>query len=1655
MALTSVGNHANISAPGCACPHTQRHTALSTRTSPLLMLRHLTCPVSHSHQALDPHHHSHQLSRRCRWRLTARRTTNIGRHLPWTQSSRVVGTAPGTTAPGSCRHTKYCLTQPSASGAAPGGPTGRSKSLVLQGAASASHHYFNPRYNHHNYNHQQHQPSFRSHAAQHQHQGGMSSRRGGAWGTHGPLAPPAGGFKPGSNPRYDSSANLSATAAPQTLQHIPVPAPSPQSKSSSLPLEESQLAAGAGRAASVLRPAPFPPLSSSESTAAAVLSMTGTVARHGQPTQGPHSSSGDSSAPSQLPLVSSSYGSQPPVPSISPQLDSRLQGSGELTQLERLFVKDFALVSEQTVRLGPGLNVITGESGSGKSVLVEAFSQILGAPAPQECVRAPAEMAVIEGTFLVGDEQREAVWKLLSSCGLPLRAMPPQPLANGEEDDAAGSSNNNVNGGSDVGTFAVPGAFRLTVRREISQAAAGGHRSRVFLNGSPTSLRVLREVGALLVDTNGQHSSMSLRDSATQLDLLDRIAGTSLLADTYGAALARLRALEGRLDELDELDDEQERATMQKLVDAVAKLRVQPGEERELRRVLKKMEARRVAVEQCGLVRMALCGEAGAGGVTDALRTIEAQLNAILAQEEQNHVAAAVAKAPKGSKDGSSKVAPAAADGDAAGAAHGEDEEAGEEDEDGDGDGDDNGAAAGVRMMEEALEQVAAAKDMLAAAETTVRAYARRYQFSQADHDATADRLARIERLMKQASAAGFGGKGIGGIGIGNGAPGRGGFRGGGGGGGVSRIISTEQLLEVAEECAAKLAAYYEMEGQRPEWEAQLETLVSDIRGTALLLSSRRRAAAAALRSAVEGCLRDLAMGGSRFDVRIGWAEDRTAAEGLYVGEEEAEEAGVSELGGRTYVMGARGLDQVEFLLAAGPAEPLRPLAAVASGGESARVMLALKAAPAQAFVAPAAAAAAATTTTAGHGGGTGGVPIMILDELDSGIGARLGSAVGSILARMALPTHGSNSQIICVTHLPQVACYAVHHIKVQKQLPQLPTDAATSGATGSSSSSSSSNSPYVSAMPVEEREALTAPRLAAGTAAAAAATVARVTTSFVPLRTFEERCEEVAAMLGLDRGVAEEMLWTAQSQVAAMYPPGSLPDGVLLPGQNTHAHAHAHVRSGKQQEEEEDWVRRGGATVPAATAPQRFPADSGDDSIANVRRVVQETLRSGDVAQTFGGGSSSRVSAGFSVVVSPAMDLNAVRFVGGEAARSGAAAAGARAGGNDHSSASGGSIIGGGGNGVRDDGDSINDDDYDDREAAEAELSAQLLAGVEAAAMQHLRRMEAQAKEAAAAASVEAVTDKETSGGAPGGVSELQWRTSAPPAVSDIAMVTAGPIEGPGANEDDEEVASDGPGAGAPAPKPTSATATSCVGAANDKAEPSLPDGNGSAAATTTAAAAAAAAAMEAAAGSGSGDAFTPSTPGSGCSDDVAAAAVTPPTAPPPAAAAATGSQSADLIGLAATVQPSKSPLPYNFNASADGDADDGNVETESSAEAESVDDVVDSQYGRTHHGNPYNNLYDMEGAREDQGRPWYQEFNADDKMAEVYDTADPGPYMYGADGAVAGGRFVVVPSGSENEFDEMFRTIMSFSREDYADEAMRSHEVTLMEALRDAGMM
>lgn len=84
------------------------------------------------------------------------------------------------------------------------------------------------------------------------------------------------------------------------------------------------------------------------------------------------------------------------------------------------------------------------------------------------------------------------------------------------------------------------------MRIQITQTP-NGLRSRCSVNGTTTSLRVLREIGNLLVDVNGQNSSQALKESGTQLNLLDRIAGTSTKASKFASMLARVQSLEQKV----------------------------------------------------------------------------------------------------------------------------------------------------------------------------------------------------------------------------------------------------------------------------------------------------------------------------------------------------------------------------------------------------------------------------------------------------------------------------------------------------------------------------------------------------------------------------------------------------------------------------------------------------------------------------------------------------------------------------------------------------------------------------------------------------------------------------------------------------------------------------------------------------------------------------------------------------------------------------------------------------------------------------------------------------------------------------------------------------------------------------------------------------
>lgn len=157
-------------------------------------------------------------------------------------------------------------------------------------------------------------------------------------------------------------------------------------------------------------------------------------------------------------------------------------------------------------------------------------------------------------------------------------------------------------------------------------------------------------------------------------------------------------------------------------------------------------------------------------------------------------------------------------------------------------------------------------------------------------------------------------------------------------------------------------------------------------------LSQVRREAGLRLAKGIEAELEVLSMSGARFEVALEWQDDP---------------AGVPA-NGRRVGYGPRGLDRVEFLVAANPGEGLKPLLKTASGGETSRLMLGLKGVLAQADR----------------------TPTLVFDEIDQGIGGRVGAVVGEKLWRLS-PAH----QVLCITHLPQLAAFADQHIRVEKEV--------------------------------------------------------------------------------------------------------------------------------------------------------------------------------------------------------------------------------------------------------------------------------------------------------------------------------------------------------------------------------------------------------------------------------------------------------------------------------------------------------------------------------------------------------------------------------------------------------------------------------------------
>ncbi len=187
-----------------------------------------------------------------------------------------------------------------------------------------------------------------------------------------------------------------------------------------------------------------------------------------------------------------------------------------------------------------------------------------------------------------------------------------------------------------------------------------------------------------------------------------------------------------------------------------------------------------------------------------------------------------------------------------------------------------------------------------------------------------------------------------------------------------------EDVIAFGEEAAARLAAIQSSDASIEEQRKQLKKLDAALKSACDQLTASRRILAEKLAASIVEQLRDLGMGKTRFEIRVDPEPKPTA----------------------------NGIDSVEFMISPNPGEPLKPLATVASGGELSRIMLAMKAIAMD----------------------VDGVDSMVFDEIDTGVSGRMAQVVGEKMCRIAC-----NRQVLCVTHLPQIAALGNAHYLVEK----------------------------------------------------------------------------------------------------------------------------------------------------------------------------------------------------------------------------------------------------------------------------------------------------------------------------------------------------------------------------------------------------------------------------------------------------------------------------------------------------------------------------------------------------------------------------------------------------------------------------------------------
>jgi DNA repair protein RecN (Recombination protein N) len=257
--------------------------------------------------------------------------------------------------------------------------------------------------------------------------------------------------------------------------------------------------------------------------------------------------------------------------------------------LKHLKIKNFVLIAQLDLEFDTGLNIITGETGAGKSIILDALSLVLGERARTGLVRQGEDSAFVEAVFYYNpnDSLGKAIDKTLAQAGI---------------EDSEG---------------------QLIVKRVVSLSGP----SRCFVNGSPTVLKILQQLGDLLVDVHGQHEHQSLLHPDFYLSFLDAYGSHGKLVEDVGLLFNRRQQLQQEIAELqsERENSEREADLLQYQVDEIKAAEVDnPAEIEQLRDELERLrhvEDIRLAASQ--VQQLADGDESGDGGIVAILGEME------------------------------------------------------------------------------------------------------------------------------------------------------------------------------------------------------------------------------------------------------------------------------------------------------------------------------------------------------------------------------------------------------------------------------------------------------------------------------------------------------------------------------------------------------------------------------------------------------------------------------------------------------------------------------------------------------------------------------------------------------------------------------------------------------------------------------------------------------------------------------------------------------------------------------------------------------------------------------------------------------------------------------------------------------------------------